>query len=306
MSLVINYPHIAAMVFSQPLYATHDLLQAVKSVLEPRLLGKLSAVDAVPELSAESEGKTSAGVKVVSRIAIIPVHGILVARSGQIDNTCSELVSYEKLRVQIKSALDHELVDEIILDFHTGGGSAMGCKELADYIRASTQQKPITALVNFAACSAGYFLASACSKVIASPTAITGSIGVIMETYEVSRAEDEAGITFSTFYRGEHKNDNSPHEPITDQSIIEINKKLDEMYQLFTQSVADYRGIDVQAVIDTQARVYSSAEALALNLIDEIAPAQDAINTIAAKYRSTRPANSIRAQASAMNQTCQL
>lgn len=315
MSQIINYPHVASMVFGQPLFATPELIQAVKSVLEPRLLGKAASdipdlgitMPANPDLSTPDEERRLRGVTIVGKLAIIPVHGVLVARRGQIDAACTELLSYERLRDQISAALRHELVEEIVLDFHTGGGSAMGCKEMADFIRTATQTKPITALVNFAAYSAGYFMAAACSKIICSPTAGVGSIGVIIETFEVSKWEEEMGITYNTYYRGGHKNDCSPHEPITDQAVTEIEKRLDTAYASFTESVAEYRGIAVDDAVATDARLFSAEEALNIKLIDQIAPAQDALDEIATRYRSTpTQRRTIQARASAINTRCQL
>ncbi|AYF35637.1 serine peptidase [Vreelandella alkaliphila] len=312
MHAMINYPHIASMVFNTPLYATPTLVQAVRNVLEPRLLGRANDLpQALGMESREEIEREHQRTKQDARIAVIPVHGVLVARRGHITDACQELVSYELLRSQISFALKKDSIEEIFLDFHTGGGHAMGCKELADFIRASTTIKPITAIVNFAAYSAGYYLASACSRIVASPTAGVGSIGVIIETYEVSRMEEEIGITFNTYYRGDHKNNGSPHEPITDQAVQEINAMLDGSYAEFTESVADFRGLDVSAIVDTQARLFRPKEALSLKLIDEIAPAQDVINAAVERYTSntgTTPRNnrSIRAQARALDISCQL
>lgn len=308
---MINYPHIASMVFNTPLYATPTLVQAVRSVLEPRLLGRTQDLPQGLDLGGDEEREMQR-LQVVGRLAIIPVHGVLVARRGQINGACEEILSYERLRGQITAALNHELVEEIVLDFHTGGGQAMGCKEMGDFIRASTAIKPITALVNFAAYSAGYFLAAACSRIVASPTAGVGSIGVIIETYEISRMEEEMGITFNTYFRGDHKNDGSPHEPITDQAAQEISLKLDDAYATFTQSVAEYRGLAVSDVVATQAKLYTAENALAAKLIDEIAPAQDALDAIAQRYASqsppsnTRNSRRIQAQARALDTSCRL
>ena len=312
MHAMINYPHIASMVFNTPLYATPALVQAVRNVLEPRLLGRANELpQSLGMESGSGENREMQNMQVLGRIAVIPVHGVLVARRGHITAACEELLSYERLRSQMTAALKHKAVEEVVLDFHTGGGHAMGCKELADFIRASTTIKPITAIVNFAAYSAGYYLASACSRIIASPTAGVGSIGVIIETYEVSRMEHEMGVTFNTYYRGDHKNNGSPHEPITDQAVQEINGMMDASYAEFTESVASFRGLDVSSIINTQARLFRPKEGLDLKLIDEIAPAQDAIDTIAQRYSSNtgptpRNNRSIRAQARALGTRCQL
>jgi ClpP class serine protease len=225
MSSLINFPHIASMAFNTPLYATQDVVSTVKAFLEPRILGKSPDVrldpiypDA-PALSVDDWDERA--ISVSGKIAVIKVHGILAPRRGAIDNTCTELKSYEQLRNQIRLALDNELVEEIVLDFHTGGGAAMGCKELADFIYQSRQIKKITAIVNFAAYSAGYFLAAACSRIICSPSGGVGSIGVRMETVDLSKLEEAAGIKYNTFFRGGHKNNYSPHEQSPYQPTVD-------------------------------------------------------------------------------------
>ncbi|WP_261840958.1 S49 family peptidase [Aliamphritea ceti] len=316
--LMINYPHVASMVFNTPLYATPEVVAGVKAVLIPRLTGQaadaigMDVEDSMPIPSGSSAPEMSErdrelrSLKVVSKVAVINVHGVLVARRGTIDNACSELISYERLRTQITLAMKHDQVEEVVLDFHSGGGHAMGCKELADFIRACTQIKPITAIINFAAYSAAYFLAAACSKIICSPTGGAGSIGVIMETVEVSEWEKEVGIKYNTFYRGNHKNDCSPHEALTEQAAEEISGKLDEAYDIFTSSVAEYLDIPVQSIIDTQARLFTATQAMARGLIHEIKPAQEAINEIAQKYIQPAKQNSIGIRAAAINQQVQL
>ncbi|WP_201285192.1 S49 family peptidase, partial [Klebsiella pneumoniae] len=105
-----------------------------------------------------------------------------------------------------QAALNDPSISEIVLDINSGGGAAVGCKELADYIYQSRDTKPITAIVNYSAYSAAYFIASACSKIIVSQTSGVGSIGVIMEHLDTSKMEEKMGLTFTTIYRGDNKN----------------------------------------------------------------------------------------------------
>jgi len=309
----INYPLLASQVFGQPIFATREVVDSVKAVLEPRLLGQVAALPSginvanhVPEPLAlvDDEARTAERLQIHGKVAVIKVHGLLVARRGTITAACEELISYEHLRNQISAALRHEHVVEIVVDLHSGGGMAVGCKELADFIYQARKIKPITALVNFAAYSACYFIAAACTRIICSPTGGAGSIGVILETFEVSRWEEETGIKYNTFYRGGHKNDGSPHEPITDQATAAINKSLDRSYAMFTGSVAQYLDMDVQKVIDTQAGLMDAEEALSLGFIHQIAPAQDAIDEIFAAHKVPAPpvtqSYSVQARAASM------
>ncbi len=303
MKQFINYPHLANQVFGIPQYASRQIMDSVKAVLVPRLMGEMSATALMafePDDQPESEPIQTGSV------AVIPVHGLLVPRRGQITQACTELTSYERIRAQFSKALNDPNVSEIVLDLYTGGGAVSGCKELADYIFASRDIKPITAIVNFNAYSAGYFIASACSRVVVSQTSGVGSIGVILEHMETSKMEEQIGLKFTTFYRGDFKNAGSPHEPLTDESITYLDQLIDDAYETFTSSVAQYRGIDVQRVIDTQARTFFGQAAVDAGLADELSDPQTAINNIAAKYSPKAVSSSIQLRAETMRQQVQL
>ena len=298
MPKLINYPHLASQAFGVPLYVTQEVLAGVKSLLMPRMLGSQQEVMAGDDLPDGFEPKPLE-VQGESRyriegLAVIPLHGILVARRGQIDNTCTELTSYEWARAQIATALADERVKEVVLDINSGGGMAVGCKELAEFIYSKRSVKPITALVNFSAYSAAYFIAAACSKVVVSESGGCGSVGVIMEHMEVSKWEEQVGLHFTTFYRGDRKKDGTPHEPLSEGAMAAIDHRMDQAYDLFVSSVARYRGLSVEQVTATQAALYSGAEAIANGLADELATPQDYLNGLAASVaKANKPAPSI-------------
>lgn len=292
----INYPHIASQFFGKPMLMDNNTFESVKAVLVPRMLGQ-----SVAQVDAKSEVKTiPSTVDEKSSVCVIPIHGAIVSRAGMIDASCQELTSYERLRNQITTVLDDDAVKHIVLDMNSGGGMVSGCPEFCRFVRQATSVKPITALVNFHAYSACYWIASACSEIVCSPSGGVGSIGVIMETYELSKAESEFGIKYTTFYRGDNKNNFSTHEEITDESVAEAERMLDKNYAQFTSAVAEYRGLDVEAVIDTQAGCFMSDEALELGLIDKVQNAQDYINDLSASYQQHQQ-RSIQAQALALS-----
>lgn len=303
---MINLPHLADQVFSVPHYATRQIMDSVKAVLIPRLqgitTGDISLAVGTDETQAQDNPPSGGG------IAVIPVHGILVPRRGQMMAMCTELTSYERIRSQFNAALNDPSVSEIVLDINSGGGAAVGCKELADYIYQSRDIKPVTAIVNFSAYSAAYFIAAACSRIIVSQTSGVGSIGVIMEHMEASKMEENAGLKFTTIYRGDNKNNGTPHAPLSEQAQTMFQGMIDQMYEVFTSSVAEYRSMTQQAVVDTQAALYTGADAVAAGLADEVSDPQTAINSIAAKHRqpAAQKPQSVLVRAAAMNQQTQL
>lgn len=299
--MIINLPHLADQVFGVPHYATRQIMDSVKAVLIPRIQG-VSAPGIEMAIAPNDEPRQDE-TQQPGGIAVIPVQGILVSRRGQITAACTELTSYERIRAQLHVALNDPSVGEIVLDINSGGGAAAGCKELADYIFQSRDIKPITAIVNFSAFSAAYFIASACNRVVVSQTSGVGSIGVIMEHMESSKLEDEIGLKFTTIYRGDNKNNGSSHEPLSEQALSMYQDMIDNMYEIFTTSVAEYRGLDLQAIIDTQAGAYFGDDAVKIGLADEVSDPQSAINAIAAKRRpATAPRQSVRVRAELMNQ----
>lgn len=303
MKQFINYPHLANQVFGIPQYASRQIMDSIKAVLVPRLMGEMSTAAL---MAFEPDDKPESQPTQSGSIAVIPVHGILVPRRGQITQACTELTSYDLIRAQFSKALNDPNVSEIVLDFYTGGGAVSGCKELADYIFASRSIKPSTAIVNYNAFSAGYFMASACSRIVVSHTSGVGSIGVILEHMEASKLEEQIGLKFTTFYRGDFKNAGSPHEPLTDEATTYLQQLIDDAYETFTTSVAEYRGIDVKRVIDTQARMFFGQAAVDAGLADELSDPQTAINNIAAKYSPKPVSSSIQLRAESMRQQVQL
>jgi signal peptide peptidase SppA len=217
-----------------------------------------------------------------------------------------EITSYEKLNGWLDAALSNDAVEHIVLDMNTPGGAAVGCFDFAERIYQAQQVKPITAIINFSAYSAGYMIAAAASEIIIPQTGGVGSIGVIAAHVDLSKAIDQAGLKVTTFYRGEHKNDLSPYEPITDQAAAELNKGLDELYSLFVEKVAEYRGLSVKTVKDTQAGLYRGTDALKIGLANKVQYPQDAVNQIASQLASQRQAakasktSRVRLQAAAM------
>ncbi|MEQ0076259.1 S49 family peptidase [Klebsiella sp. CN_Kp118] len=300
MQKMINLPHLAGMVFGVPHYVTQQTMDAVKAVLLPRIQGTVT--EPVFTMALNPDGTpTPEHVQPAGGVAVIPVHGLLVPRRGQITQACTELTSYERIRSQLHAALNDSSISEIVLDINSGGGYASGCKELADYIYQSRETKPITAIVNFNAFSAAYFIASACNKIVISQTSGVGSIGVIMEHLDTSKMEENIGVKFTSMYRGDNKNNGTSHEPLSEASLAMYDKILDDMYQTFTTSVAEYRDLDLQAVIGTQAGTFFGASAISVGLADEVSDPQSAINAIAAKYKTPQKAGSIKLQAAAMD-----
>lgn len=196
--------------------------------------------------------------------AIIPIEGLLMHRFGGFGS------SYEGIRSQIQSALDDSKVDHIILDIDSGGGEVSGLFDLVDFIVEARNQKTITALVNEHAYSAAYLIASSANQIVAAKTAGVGSIGVIVAHLDQSEAEKKIGLNFTEVFAGKHKADFSPHQPLTEQAMLEMQTQVDSTYELLVQTLARNRQSVPSVFKETEAKTYTAEDALSLTLIDKI------------------------------------
>lgn len=306
-----SYLRASSLLFNQPLLVTPDMLDlGVRWANQAMSLNivNIGAVagpqmwddDGIDRLAMQEEQRRTAIAS--TGIEVIPVSGVLVSRGSHI-SMCETMTSYESLRAQIRQAVADPMVERVVLDIDSPGGSAVGAFELAADIRAMAQQKPITGIVNYMAYSGGYLIGSACSELVVSQTSGVGSIGVIASHMDRSKQEEGMGVKVTTVYAGAHKNDLSPHEPLTEQSLKYLNDVVQESYQLFVNAVAEYRGLSVQQVIATEAGLFRGQQGIAAGLADRLQSPQDAVDDLSrsvALNRANRQVNRIQVRAAAL------
>lgn len=206
----------------------------------------------------------------VEGIAIIPVHGMLINRFGR---SWGYVTGYNFIRAQSEAADADEDVIGIIYDVNSYGGEVAGCFELCADIAKVT--KPTLAVVDSAAYSAGYAVTSACKKIVVTPSGGVGSVGVISTHWSYEKMLDAAGVKVTLIYSGERKADGNPFQDLPENVRDRMKKNCDTRRLEFATLVASNRGLDVQAVMATEADSFRPDEAITLGLIDAVAtPAQ--------------------------------
>lgn len=209
--------------------------------------------------------------------ALIPIHGLLINRFSY---GWGFVTGYNFIRNQVSAALGDDDVEAIIFDVNSNGGTVAGCQETADLMwegNAANGGKPMIAVVDANCHSAAYFLTSQCDHVAITPSGSAANIGVLMTHWDISEMMSEAGVKVSFIIAGAHKVDGNPYEPLSDDVRAEFQADVDATYDVFVAAVVRGRGMDDQAVRDTEARCYGAADALALGLVDAIQNPSDAV-----------------------------
>jgi protease-4 len=182
-----------------------------------------------------------------------------------------------KLLQAVRAAGKDNSVKALIVSIDSPGGSVAGGEALYRAIKFVAEKKPVVAVMGGLAASAGYMVAMPASRVFASEATITGSIGVLMETGEVSGLLGKLGITAEALTSGPLKDQPSFTRPLTPEGREALQAIVLDMYDQFVNMVAAGRHMTPEAVHGlADGRAYTGRQALKLGLIDAIGDEQDA------------------------------
>lgn len=289
-----NLPHIASMAFNEPLllepaYARVFFCALAGQLGITRLTDTVSGVTLGAEQMAEPLAlfgddedmgpKPARSYQVTNGIAVLPVSGTLVSKTRSLQ-PYSGMTGYNGIITRLQQAISDPGVDGILLDMDTPGGMVAGAFDCADIIARMRDIKPIWALANDMNCSAGQLIASAASRRLVTQTARTGSIGVMMAHSNYGAALKTSGVEVTLIYSGEHKVDGNPYEKLPKEVRADFQARIDATRQMFAEKVAGYTGMSVQAVLDTEAAVFSGQESVDNGLAEQLVNNMDALNVM--------------------------
>ena len=182
-----------------------------------------------------------------------------------------------KLTDAIRDAGRDPNVKALVVSINSPGGTVSGGESLHRAIAGVAGKKPVVAVMGGLAASAGYMVAMPASRVFARESTVTGSIGVLMETGEVSGLLEKLGVTAEAITSGPLKDQPSLTKPLTAKGREVLHEIVTDLYDQFVGMVAAGRRMDPDAVRAlADGRAYTGRQALKLGLIDAIGDETDA------------------------------
>jgi protease IV len=176
-----------------------------------------------------------------------------------------------KMTEAIDALADNNQVKALILSIDSPGGSVAGGETLHDAIARVAAKKPVVVTMGSLAASAGYMIAIPASRIFAREATLTGSIGVLLETGEISGLLGKLGITPEVIRSGPLKDEPSLVRPLSPAGQEVIQGLVNDMYDQFVEMVAAGRHMDVAKVRSlADGRAYTGRQALGLGLVDAI------------------------------------
>jgi len=185
-----------------------------------------------------------------------------------------------RVREELKKGAADDEVRALVVRVNSPGGtvtvSDVLYREIAEWRRET--KRPVVAVMLDVAASGGYYVALAADTIVAHPTSVTGSIGVIMVSLNAEGLLQKLGLSTTTIKSGERKDMGSPFRALTDQERQIFQSVIDGLHRQFVAKLVDRRGLsNSQAAGLADGRIYTAEQALTHRLIDRIGYMPDAI-----------------------------
>lgn len=198
---------------------------------------------------------------------VIPVHGVLIHKMNF--KFGSWATGYEYIQRAYDRGMADPEVYQIAFDLDSPGGMVAGNFELVEHI-AGYKDKPVKAFANDFAFSAAYNIAAAADEINMTRSGGVGSVGVMTMHIDYSGALEDRGIKVTLIFAGEHKVEGNAYEKLPDAAKARIQARIDRLYGEFVGLVAENRGMEEQAVRDTEALTYDVSEAIDVGFADSV------------------------------------
>lgn len=237
----------------------------------PRITLFPSAADPLREVTLEGEAD--------EKIQVIPVTGLITtAQKRRIVRSMPSMV--QEVVSHLRLAEKDDQVKVVLLKIDTPGGTTTASDILYHEIVAfkkRTGKKVVVCMMNLAT-SGGYYVSLPADRIVAHPTTVTGSVGVILMRPELSGLMEKIGVGVQVNKSGQNKDMGSPFRPITPAEENMLQDLADTLGKRFVDLVARHRGLNgEQLATVADARVFLADAALAAGLVDKIGYLSDAI-----------------------------
>jgi len=217
------------------------------------------------------------------QVALIRIEGIITAGRASASPFGESGAGSETIVNVLEQFRKDSSVKSAVIRINSPGGSAAGSQEVYQEInRVRKDGKKVTVSMGDVAASGGYYIASAADRIIADPATLTGSIGVIMQTTDMSKLLEKIGIDFGTIKSGPHKDMGSISRPLTAEEKALLQGMINDVYDQFLTDVSTGRKIpkaEVRKIAD--GRVFTGRQALNYKLVDRLGTLEDALRAAA-------------------------
>ena len=212
-------------------------------------------------------------VKGDTKVAVVYAEGEIVDGEGAEGEIGGAAYARE-----LRTLREDDTVAAVVLRVNSPGGSAGASEEMLRELRLLREVKPVVVSMGSYAASGGYWISAFGEKIFATPTTVTGSIGVFGVQFDIQKLGETVGLTWDRVQTGEKAGLLTAARPKTSSELAVFQRLVDRTYDEFLLRVSEGRGLEKTEVDRiAQGRVWSGDQAVQLKLADEIGGLSEAI-----------------------------
>jgi len=192
-------------------------------------------------------------------------------------NLVGPIMEVTEVLEQIEAANEDDSIKGVLLVVDSPGGAVAPSIEVAYAIKRLKENKPVVVYAAGTIASGSYYASIWADEIIVNPGSMVGSIGVIMQGANVSELMKKVGVSSQTVQAGKYKKVGTADRKWTKYEVNELNKVIQGTYDMFTQDVADARGLDIKKRNKfANAHIFTAHQAKNVGLVDSLGVKYDA------------------------------
>jgi len=177
----------------------------------------------------------------------------------------------QKVLAQIDEAKKNKNIKGVLLDVNSPGGAVAPSVEIAYAIKELNELKPVVAYASGVMASGSYYASIWAKEIISNPGSMVGSIGVIFQGTNLEELMEKIGVKTQTVKAGKYKESGTPTRNWADYEKEELEKVINDTYNMFITDVANARKLKVQNHTEfADAHIFTSSQAKKVGLVDEV------------------------------------
>jgi protease IV len=205
------------------------------------------------------------------KIAVIYATGLIASGKSTYDTTGGEVVGSETLIEYLRKARADSAIKAIVLRVDSPGGSAIASDVIWREVVLTKNQKPLVASMSDVAASGGYYIAMPAHAIVAEPSTLTGSIGVVLTKFVIDGTLKKLGMNMEGVSQGKYADMYSPVRPFSPQERARMAENMQATYDTFVEKAAQGRNTTPERIDAIgQGRVWTGRQAKQIGLVDEL------------------------------------
>ncbi|MFQ5448985.1 MAG: signal peptide peptidase SppA [Nitrospinaceae bacterium] len=228
------------------------------------------------------------------KVLLLDIHGMISnVEKRSLAGFLIKLGMVERVREILRKAEEDDRIKALLVRINSPGGTVTSSDIIYHEIKSFKEKKKVRVYVSMLdlAASGGYYIAMAGDKIMAHPTTLTGSIGVIALKLNMQELFHKVGVGWEVVKSGDKKDFLSPFRPLTKEERRLFQDTIDSYHQRFLHVIAENRpGLDMDQIANlADGRVYNARQALDSQLIDKIGYMEDTLKLIEQELKISDP-----------------